>query len=125
MTPCIVDRHLLQHVQVCTRWAAVSACAIGHTGGASNTAPPFCSALLLASALVITGVEAVPSTHFASICPLPLLASVAAALSELGAFYMKSGSRSRLSVQVRENVLGHLAAVRAALPEEPKSLLGL
>jgi hypothetical protein len=53
-----------------------------------------------------------------------LLGPVAAALSELGAFYMKSGSRSRLSEEVRENVLGHLAAVRAALPEEPKSLLG-
>jgi hypothetical protein len=46
-------------------------------------------------------------------------------LGELGQFYMRNGSRSRLSDEVRESVLQHLEAVRAALPEEPKSLLGL
>ena len=54
-----------------------------------------------------------------------LLCSFAELLGELGQFYMRNGSRSRLSVEVRDSVLQHLEVVRAALPEEPKSLLGL
>eukprot|EP00879_Flechtneria_rotunda_P005315 GHRR01005602.1.p1 GENE.GHRR01005602.1~~GHRR01005602.1.p1 ORF type:complete len:208 (+),score=88.86 GHRR01005602.1:136-759(+) len=47
------------------------------------------------------------------------------ALSQLGRFYQKNGSRSRLDDATRQSVLSHLAAVEASLPEEPKSLLGL
>ncbi|KXZ54350.1 hypothetical protein GPECTOR_5g431 [Gonium pectorale] len=41
------------------------------------------------------------------------------ALAELGEFYMAYGQRTKLSTPVRDSVLKHLAAARAAIPEEP------
>ncbi len=55
----------------------------------------------------------------------PLLAALytlAEALAELGQFYMTSGQRSKLTDPVRQSVLRHMNAARAALPlEEEKS----
>eukprot|EP00878_Enallax_costatus_P015383 GHUV01016114.1.p1 GENE.GHUV01016114.1~~GHUV01016114.1.p1 ORF type:complete len:198 (+),score=26.86 GHUV01016114.1:98-691(+) len=47
------------------------------------------------------------------------------AISELGRFYQKNGPRSRLDASTKDSILGHLAAVEAALPPEEKSLIGL
>ncbi|MEW5319794.1 MAG: hypothetical protein WDW38_010922 [Sanguina aurantia] len=52
---------------------------------------------------------------------------IKAALQELGAFYKAQGSRTRLPLDMRNNILGHLTRAEAGLPVEqvkPK-LLGL
>jgi hypothetical protein len=46
------------------------------------------------------------------------------AIYQLGRFYQTKGPRARLDEATRDNILGHLAAVEAALPPEEKSLLG-
>ncbi|GLC42054.1 hypothetical protein PLESTM_001281000 [Pleodorina starrii] len=42
------------------------------------------------------------------------------ALAELGEFYLAYGQRTKLTPPVRESVLRHLSAARAALPGEPE-----
>ncbi|KAG2425930.1 hypothetical protein HXX76_013304 [Chlamydomonas incerta] len=45
-------------------------------------------------------------------------AEIKEALAELGEFYLAYGQRTKLTPPVRESILRHLKAARAALPEE-------
>lgn len=58
-----------------------------------------------------------PDTCRAAACA----AACAAAIVELGAFYQKEGSRTRLSSGVRDSVLAHLAAAETALAAEERA----